>query len=83
MTAAESERRIVDTVAIIAELEAQRDRLKKAIAALKGCINIRGRGKRATRRVDGSKPHRPMTAAARKRISDGMKKKWAARKQGV
>jgi DNA invertase Pin-like site-specific DNA recombinase len=83
MTAAESERRIVDIVAIFAELEAERDRLKKAIAALKQGINIHGRGKRATRRVAGRKPHRPMTAAVRKRISDGMKKKWAARKQGV
>jgi hypothetical protein len=69
MTAAGSERRIVDTIAIIAELEAERDRLKRAIAALKGGINTRGRGNGAARHVDGRKRHRYLSAAARKRIS--------------
>jgi hypothetical protein len=81
MTAAESERRIVDTVAIVAELEAERDRLTRAIAALKGGITTRSRGNGAARRVDPKKPRRHLSAAARKRISDGMKKKWAARKK--
>jgi hypothetical protein len=83
MTAAGSERRIVDRVAIIAELEAERDRLSRAIAALKGGINTGSRSNGAVRRVDAKKRRRHLSAAARKRISDGMKKKWAARKQRV
>jgi hypothetical protein len=83
MTTAESEREIVDTVAIIAELEAERDRLSRAIAALKGGITTGSRGNGAARRVDAKKRRRRLSAAARKRISDGMKKKWAARKQRV
>lgn len=73
----------MDTVAIIAELEAERDRLKRAIAALTGGINTRVRGKVKARHIDGRKRSRRLSAEARKRISDGMKKKWAARKKGV
>ena len=71
----------MDTAAIIAELEAERDRLDKAIAALKGGISTHGKGYRAARPVDGRKRRRRMGAEARKRISDAMKKKWAARKK--
>ena len=71
----------MDTAAIITELEAQRDRLDRAIAALKGGIRPRGKGHGEARPVDGRKRRRRLTAAARKRISDGMKKKWAARKK--
>ena len=81
MAAIESKRRIVDTGAIIAELEAERDRLNSAIAALKGGISPRGKGYGAARPVDGRKRRRRLSAAARKRISDAMKKKWAARKK--
>jgi hypothetical protein len=73
----------VDTAAILVELEAERDRLSRAIAALKGAINTRGRTNGAARRVDYTKRRWRMTAAARKRISDGMKKNWAARKKRI
>jgi hypothetical protein len=71
----------VDTAVIIAELEAERDRLNRAIAALKGGISTHGKGYTAARPIDGRKRRRRLSAAARKRISDAMKKKWAARKK--
>jgi exonuclease VII small subunit len=61
---------LLDTEAIIAELEAERDRLDEAIAALR---TGKGRARR--------KGRRPLSAAARKRISEAQKKRWAARKE--
>ena len=63
----------MDTESIIAELEAERDRLDEAIAALEA-------GWR-TRTVNGRRRRRQLSAAERKRISEGMKKRWAARKK--
>jgi hypothetical protein len=63
----------LDTQQIIADLEAERDRLDAAIAALR-----RG-GRNAKKQGRGKRP--PLSPAARKRISDGMKRKWAARKR--
>ncbi len=54
---------------IIADLEQERDRLTAAIQALSGS-GIRRSGRR-----------RRLSAAARKRISDGMRRTWAARKK--
>jgi hypothetical protein len=72
----------VDTAAIIAELEAERDRFNSALAALQGRTSSHGRGRIATATfIDGRKRH--MSAAAKKRISDAMKKKWAARKKAA
>jgi hypothetical protein len=59
----------MDTESIIADLEQERDRLTAAIQALSGA---------ATRR---SGRRRRLSAAARKRISDGMRRTWAARKK--
>jgi hypothetical protein len=67
----------MDTGAIIAELEAERDRLNQAIAALQGSTSRGIRG--SARSTNGRKRH--LNAAARKRISEGMKKRWAARKK--
>jgi hypothetical protein len=68
---------IVDTAAIIAELEARRDHINSAIEALQ---SKGGSGKRAAAKAtNGRKRH--LSAAARKRISDAMKKKWAQRKR--
>ncbi len=61
----------MNTADVIAELEAQRDLLDKAIAALKG------RGA-ATRRG-----RRRLSAVARRRISAGMKRAWAKRKKAA
>jgi hypothetical protein len=64
------EKTIVNTERIIAELEAERSRLEMAIAALRGRNGRKaGRGRRR------------LSPAAKKRISEGMKKRWAARKR--
>jgi len=55
---------------MIAQLEDERDRLDKAIAALRGARTGRGPGKK-----------RHLSAAARKRISDAQKKRWAAQRR--
>ena len=58
---------------IITELEAQRDRLNVAIAALDG------QPKRYKAR--GATARRKMSAAARERISKAQKARWAKAKQ--
>jgi hypothetical protein len=68
----------MDTEAIITELEAERARLDQAIAALRGS-NL-GVG-RPTGSTNGRK--RRLSPAARKRISEAMKKRWAARKKAA
>lgn len=56
---------------ILFQLRAERDRLTEAIAALEG-----GRAQRVPRRK-----RRRMSAAARKRISDAQKARWAKQKK--
>ena len=68
----------MDTEAIIRELEAEKTRLDEAITALQG--RKRGGG-RPTGSTNGRK--RRLSPAARKRISEGMKKRWAARKKAA
>ena len=63
----------MDTQRIIAELEAERRRVKDAIAALQNRATKSRKVKRGKRS--------PLSTAARKRISEGMKKKWLARKR--
>jgi LPS sulfotransferase NodH len=69
----------LDTATIIAALEAQRDRLDQAIAALRGrqtkSLTLSGK-------PDGRKRKRHMSAA-RKRIGEAMKKNWAEKKKKV
>ncbi len=60
----------MDTATVIAELEAERDRLNNAIAALQGVRHSRTNGRR-----------RHLSAAARKRISDAQKRRWAAQRK--
>jgi hypothetical protein len=67
----------LDTQSIIAELEAERDRLNSAIAVLQGRQSMRGRT--ASGKPDGRKRH--LSAAARRRIGEAMKKRWAERKK--
>jgi exonuclease VII small subunit len=59
----------VDTKAIIAELEEERERLDRAIQALQ------------TGRVGRRRRRGRLSAAARQRISEGMKRRWAQRKR--
>jgi hypothetical protein len=68
----------MDTEAIIKELEAERTRLDQAITLLQG--RRRGVG-RPTGSANGRK--RRLSPAARKRISEAMKKRWAARKKAA
>jgi hypothetical protein len=68
----------MNTATIIEELEAERDRLNQAIAALQSSQRRPGRPA-ASRRPDGRKRH--LSAAARKRIGEAMKKRWAERKK--
>ena len=68
----------MDIKAILSQLKAERDRLDKAIAALEGLESSgtsRGRGRRRGRRR--------MSAAGRKRISEMMKARWAARRKAT
>jgi hypothetical protein len=63
---------------IVSELQEQRDRLELAIKALSG-------GSKASSPRRGRKPRkvRRLSAAARKRLSDGAKARWAkAKKEG-
>jgi hypothetical protein len=67
----------MDTATIIAELEAQRDRLNQAIVALRGSQN------RTAKTLSGKPDRRKrrLSAAARKKIGDAMRKRWAERKK--
>lgn len=65
----------MDTQLIISELESERDRLEQAISALRGSIGRRaGAGRRGRRHL---------SAAAKRRISEMMKKRWAERKRAA
>jgi hypothetical protein len=68
----------LDTAVVIAELEAQRDRLEQAIAALRGSRNT---SRTLSEKADGRK--RPLSAAARRKIGQAMKKNWAERKKAA
>jgi len=71
----------MDIQNILNDLRRERDRLDKAIAALEET----GGGPRRRGRPVGSgaksRPRRHMSAAARKRISEMMKQRWAERKK--
>ena len=70
----------MDIQGILAELQAEKDRLERAIAALSGS----GRHSMAAVSADGTRRgRRRLTAASKKRISDAMKKAWAARKKAA
>lgn len=75
----------MDLNAILNALKGERDRLHRAIAILEGgSRNRRGRPPGATSgAVSGGtgRKRRRMSAAARKLISEAMKKRWAERKR--
>ena len=61
--------------AILKDLYAERDRLVRAISALEGA---------GTRQAAGTKRRRKrFSAATRQRMSEMMKKRWAARKKAA
>lgn len=75
---------------IVGQLKAERNRLHAAIQALEGVGGSVSGGKRRGRppgskdKTAGSAPanRRHMSAAARKRIAEAMRKRWAAVKAG-
>ena len=75
----------MDIQHIVSALRDERDRLEQAIAALEGgngrrrggkCSGLLSYGRRGKRR-------RKLSAAAKKRISEMMKKRWAERKKAA
>jgi 50S ribosomal subunit-associated GTPase HflX len=76
----------MDIQSILADLKRERDRLNSAIAALEGAGPRRrgrpaGSGAGSSAASGARRPRRHMSAAARKRISEMMKQRWAERKR--
>jgi len=74
----------MDIQSVLSDLRRERERIDQAIAALEG---LGSAGPRRRGRPVGSgnksagRPRRHMSAAARKRISEMMKQRWAERKR--
>ena len=68
----------IDT--IVVELKAERDRINHAINALDG---LSANGAATTHAVIQAKKRGGITAAGRKRISEMMKARWAAKRKKV
>jgi len=64
---------------IVAELRREKDRIESAIASLLGTKAPKRRGRPLGKAT--TKRKRTMSAAARKRISEAMKKRWAAKRK--
>lgn len=76
----------MDVQAVLADLKRERSRLDAAIEALQslGSGRKRGPGRPAgSGKAKGSASGRHMSPAARKRISEMMKKRWAERKKAA
>src|SRR5208283_438601 len=73
----------MDIQNLVSVLKAERDRIEHAISTLAGLTSSsarRGRPPKAKQTAPAPKQRRGMSAAARKRISEAMKKRWAAKK---
>jgi hypothetical protein len=73
---------ILDLESIVSELKTERDRIARAIAALEK-DSMGGRRNSAGRSSASAKTPtrgRGLTPAGRKRLSDAMKRRWAARR---
>jgi hypothetical protein len=66
----------MNTKRILVELHAERSRIDRAIAAIKA-IHSDGASRPAARVAPPKRRRGRMSAAARKRLSDLMKKRWA------
>jgi len=73
----------LDTGRIVAELKRERDRLSQAIAALDGQSpkSVASTSAVPSRATHSKKKGDHLTPAGRKRLSDLMKKRWAAKKK--
>ena len=80
----------MDLTQIVEQLKAERNKLEAAIQALEGLGGISSRGRRRGRppghknKPADARPtgRRQLSAAARKRIAEAMRKRWAAVKAG-
>jgi hypothetical protein len=79
----------MNTTEIVQQLRAERDKLDAAIQALEGvgdgaATKRRGRPPGTANKPAAGRPRkkRTMSAAARKRISEAMRQRWAATKKG-
>jgi hypothetical protein len=78
--------RNMNTKSLLNDLKAERDRLNKAIAALESLNSPKGTGAGrgrppATKVVPKPRRKRRLTPAGRKRLSEMMKARWAARRK--
>lgn len=73
----------MDIQNIVSALRNERDRLEQAIAALEGGNGRRGRRAGLLGNGRRGKRRRKLSAAAKKRISEMMKKRWAERKRAA
>jgi hypothetical protein len=75
----------MDIQNILSNLKAERERIDRAIAALEGLgatgPRRRGRPVGSVNKSSAARPRRHMSPAARKRISEMMKQRWAERKR--
>lgn len=70
----------MDIQQIVSALRDEKDRLEQAISALEGGNGRRSRGLGNGRR---GRRRRRLSAAAKRRISEMMKKRWAERKRAA
>lgn len=74
---------MLDVSTIVNELKQQRDRLDSAIKALQGVAGADEPASSGKPKRKGRKGRRKLSAAAKRRISAGMKARWAkAKKSG-
>jgi len=71
----------MDIQNMVGDLKRERERIDRAIAALEGLGSGRRRGRPVGSVSAAKRPRRHMSAAARKRISEMMKQRWAERKK--
>lgn len=67
----------MDIANVVVALKEQRTRIDRAIVALEGLSSPRRRGRPPRAAQTTGRPGRRMSAAARKRISEAMKQRWA------
>jgi hypothetical protein len=73
----------MDTTRLIRNLRGEKVRIERAIAALEA-LGSDGAGSRTTRTAGPNKAgRRKMSPAGRKRISEMMKRRWAARRKAA
>jgi hypothetical protein len=73
----------MDTTTLIRDLRGEKGRIERAIVALEA-LSSDSTGSQTTRTASANKVgRRKMSPAARKRISEMMKKRWAARRRAA